>query len=115
MGNTPGLWLIGIRRDELDSAGKPRYLSQLQHRFRGRDLKREGRPLLIRDVPYPDYIHDLQKQHGREYVQFYYAEEPLMKAATLAGIKLHTLQLVFGPPERADICATITLPAEYWD
>ena len=56
MVDTPSLWLIGVRRDELDAAGKPSFLSQLQHRFRGRDLKREGRLLLVRDVPYPDYI-----------------------------------------------------------
>jgi hypothetical protein len=77
MATIPNFWLIGVRGDELDSAGKPRFLSQLQQRFRGRDLKREGRTMLIRDVPYPDNIHELQKQHGREYVQFYYAEEPL--------------------------------------
>jgi hypothetical protein len=34
----PSLWLIGVRADDLDSFGKPRFLSQLQHRFRGRDL-----------------------------------------------------------------------------
>ena len=48
-------------------------------------------------------------------MQFYYVEEPLMKAAKEAVIILHPLQLVFGPPVGADICATITLPAEYWD
>jgi hypothetical protein len=115
MATIPNLWLIGIRKDELDSFGKPRFLSHVQGRFRGRDLKREGRPMLIRNVPYPDHIRDLQNRHGREYVQFYYVDEPLMKAIKQAGTNLQFLQLVFGAPEGADVYATITLPPEYCD
>ena len=89
--------------------------SQLQSRFRGRDLKREGRPILIRNVPYPDHIRDLQNQYGREYVQFYYVDEPLMKAIKLTGINLQFLQLAFGAPAGAAVYKTITLPAQYWE
>jgi hypothetical protein len=115
MATIPSLCLVGVRKDQLDSFGKPRFLGQLQSQFRGRDLKGEGRPALIRNVPYPDHIRDLQNQYGREYVQFYYVDEPLMKAIKQAEINLQFLHLVFGSPEGADVYATISLPAAYWD
>ena len=113
MAKPPSLWLVGVRKDDVDHVGKPRFLSQLQYRFRGRELERQGRLMLIRNVPDAGHVRDLQNQYGKEYVQFYYVEETLMKAIKLSGIKVQFLQLVVGPPEGDDVYATITLPSEY--
>jgi hypothetical protein len=54
-------------------------------------------------------FRDLQNRYGKESVQPY-----SWKATKLSG-RVQFLQLVFGAPEGADVHATITLPAEYWD
>lgn len=108
-----GLWLIGVRKDELNALAGPRFLTDLQMRYRARENKREGTASVVRNVPVPYEVTALQRQYGREYAAFYYVDEALVKAAEKAGIKLNRLQFVFGDPPGGKVFALVSLPPEY--
>jgi len=112
MAKTPNHWLIGVRPSERDANGTPRFIHKLQTRFVGG--RQDSRDTLIRKVTDPGKIHELRAQHGEGYVGFYLVDDAVLKASQKADIKLHPLQLLFGPIEQAEVIATVMLPADYW-
>jgi len=91
-------------------------MNQLLQRYRGRELKRdEGSPSVVREVLAQADVAALQREHGKEYVKFFYVTESLVKAAKAAGINLHQLQLVFGAAPSAEVVTAIALPPIYGD
>jgi|SRR5215472_6527761 len=100
-------WLVGVRLNELTRTGVPRFIDELQEKFRGA----KGATSVVRSVPKAEDVQVLQRQHGDEFVEFYYVDEALTKAADAAKVKLNKLMLVFGNPPKAVIFTVIDLPA----
>src|SRR5215469_9262135 len=104
----PSHWLIGVRSKELDAKERPQFVYRLGQRL-GDALNSAGQTF-IRRVTDPHTIEELRARHGDAYVDFYYVDDSLLKAARELGVTLHPLELVFGPVEHAEIYAAVSLP-----
>ena len=107
---TPSHWLIGVRATELDAKRRPRFVLRLTQRLG--DTLQASDQTFIRRVTDPHTIKELRARHDDTYVEFYYVDDALLKAARELGVAVHPLELVFGPVEHAEIYAEVSLPEE---
>lgn len=104
----PNHWLIGVRANELDAMGRPRFVQRLTESLG--DAGNDAGQTFIRRVTDPRTVKEFRARHGEAYVEFYYVDDSLVRAARESGVTLHPLELVFGPVEHAEIYAAVSLP-----
>jgi|SRR5215471_2216647 len=107
---SPSHWLIGVRANELDAKKRPQFVYRLGDRLP--DALNNAGQTFIRRVTDLHTIKELRARHGEAYVEFYYVDDSLLKAARELRVTLHPLELVFGPVEHAEIYAAVSLPEE---
>ena len=105
-------WLIGVRSSERDAKGEPRFIQQLQTKLN--EAHHSLKDTLVRHVTDPAAIDELRLRHGEGYVEFFYVDDAILKASQKAKVRLHPLELVFGPTVHAEVYAGVRLPSEFW-
>ena len=88
---TPSHWLIGVRAKELDAKKRPQFVNRFRERLA--DALNNAGQTFIRRVTDPHTIEELRARHGDGYVEFYYVDDSLLKAARELGVTLHPLEL----------------------
>jgi hypothetical protein len=104
-------WLIGVTQPEVEARKDHRFLDDLAARFRA--AKREMVGSIVRNVPAPASIQKLQARHGLEFVEFYYIEVGLRRAAESEGFRLTALELVFEAPKDAKVYSIVAVPPKF--
>ena len=90
-------WLIGVTQPEVETRKGRRFLDDLAARFTAAKHVMVGS--IVRNVPAPAEVQKLQERHGLEFVEFYYIEAGLRRAAVSEGFRLTALELVFDAPK----------------
>jgi hypothetical protein len=58
-------------------------------------------------------VQKLQERHGREFVEFYYIEAGLRRAAESEGFRLTALELVVEAPKNAKLYSIVAVPPKF--